>query len=152
VARRGSYAYWYPFHCLHICLLFLKRCFFTHPSFKDVCSVHVTYWIALPGEGQGGQEDAEEGSLSCQRSSKGETSNCAQTSRLSEVSGPSILFLLVASTCRAFCPIYFHICQRRYYGSMREIVHLQAGQCGNQIGAKVSVGTVQMLLIQPVRE
>jgi hypothetical protein len=23
---------------------------------------------------------------------------------------------------------------------MREIVHLQAGQCGNQIGAKVSVG------------
>lgn len=28
----------------------------------------------------------------------------------------------------------------RHSGIMREIVHLQAGQCGNQIGAKVSGG------------
>jgi len=34
---------------------------------------------------------------------------------------------------------------------MREIVHLQAGQCGNQIGAKVSF-QVSCVLGHPVRE
>lgn len=29
---------------------------------------------------------------------------------------------------------------------MREIVHLQAGQCGNQIGAKVSFGFIVKFL------
>lgn len=28
--------------------------------------------------------------------------------------------------------------QRRWRRKMREIVHIQAGQCGNQIGTKVS--------------
>ena len=33
---------------------------------------------------------------------------------------------------------------------MREIVHLQAGQCGNQIGAKVYavLGTLDLLVIR----
>ena len=35
---------------------------------------------------------------------------------------------------------------------MREIVHLQAGQCGNQIGAKVCVPAVVLILQSPVRE
>lgn len=30
---------------------------------------------------------------------------------------------------------------------MREIVHIQAGQCGNQIGAKVSSGDIILLFI-----
>jgi hypothetical protein len=30
---------------------------------------------------------------------------------------------------------------------MREIVHLQAGQCGNQIGAKVRLTSVQKLVV-----
>lgn len=31
---------------------------------------------------------------------------------------------------------------------MREIVHLQAGQCGNQIGAKVGLNFTQILFSQ----
>lgn len=30
---------------------------------------------------------------------------------------------------------------------MREIVHLQAGQCGNQIGAKVGIRTFLVLTV-----
>lgn len=33
---------------------------------------------------------------------------------------------------------------------MREIVHIQAGQCGNQIGAKVSVNFVFFIQAKPV--
>jgi hypothetical protein len=36
-----------------------------------------------------------------------------------------------------YIQIYFLIEQDR--NKMREIVHLQAGQCGNQIGAKVKI-------------
>jgi len=32
---------------------------------------------------------------------------------------------------------------------MREIVHIQAGQCGNQIGAKVCIYDVHFLVVQP---
>jgi hypothetical protein len=35
---------------------------------------------------------------------------------------------------------------------MREIVHLQAGQCGNQIGAKVRLTSLQKLVVFHVRE
>ena len=34
-----------------------------------------------------------------------------------------------------------HICERPPELTMREIVHLQAGQCGNQIGGKFWEGT-----------
>ena len=37
--------------------------------------------------------------------------------------------------CQFVCEI---VCAK-YRSKMREIVHIQAGQCGNQIGAKVSV-------------
>ena len=42
---------------------------------------------------------------------------------------PSTALVLVWSTGRVF---------RLHSLTMREIVHLQAGQCGNQIGSKVS--------------
>lgn len=35
---------------------------------------------------------------------------------------------------------------------MREIVHLQAGQCGNQIGAKVSNGFYKLNLLSFVNQ
>ena len=35
---------------------------------------------------------------------------------------------------------------------MREIVHLQAGQCGNQIGAKVRLTPVQKFVVFRIRE
>ena len=33
---------------------------------------------------------------------------------------------------------YLFFCVQNKTANMREIVHMQAGQCGNQIGAKVS--------------
>lgn len=33
---------------------------------------------------------------------------------------------------------------------MREIVHLQAGQCGNQIGAKVKFYTIPLIQIASI--
>lgn len=35
---------------------------------------------------------------------------------------------------------------------MREIVHLQAGQCGNQIGAKVREFIIAILMVEKVVE
>lgn len=32
-----------------------------------------------------------------------------------------------------------HFCNSIKFSIMREIVHMQAGQCGNQIGAKVNI-------------
>lgn len=57
------------------------------------------------------------------------------------------LFLFVELTSRfqhsLRCSFLFYRVQVRYVShsllTMREIVHIQAGQCGNQIGAKVDV-------------
>lgn len=40
--------------------------------------------------------------------------------------------------------------KRRKRAKMREIVHLQAGQCGNQIGAKVKKKNPPLLLFSPL--
>jgi Tubulin len=101
----------------------------------------VDFLYCRRGRGTGGGEDCH---ASC--SSKGcnfklsliRHSHCFTTSCCSEVSGVSLFTALV-----------FHVFALEYRQHcnciiMREIVHLQAGQCGNQIGAKVSskIGTV----------
>jgi hypothetical protein len=139
VARCWNYVCWYTFYSLHICYTSWSDSF-SHILLPKtfVLLSFVTYWVALHGEGREGRRRGV-----CLASQAGRVK--LQTARgrpgcwkvLVRVSN----FCLVAYARRVFCPI-FHICQRNYRGSMREIVHLQAGQCGNQIGAKVSLGPV----------
>ena len=54
----------------------------------------------------------------------------------SEASFPPRVQIVCAFVC-ATKPIFFSLHTFSPSSKMREIVHLQAGQCGNQIGAKV---------------
>ena len=55
--------------------------------------------------------------------------------------------LLQTNVCRFASTSY----DRRHCDTMREIVHLQVGQCGNQIGAKVRLLVLKALLMLSIR-
>lgn len=49
----------------------------------------------------------------------------------------SVLFVNLNLIIRSDSKNFYHLKLKNYNLKMREIVHIQAGQCGNQIGAKV---------------
>ena len=118
-----------------LCSIFIHASFLSKPTSLFSLLTQCLYFTL--GRGRGLEEER----LSCLSSSKGATSkerwrsDCFQASWCAEV----------FSVC-SYTNLVFHS------STMREIVHLQAGQCGNQIGAKVSLTSLQKLVVFRIRE